>query len=305
MSFATVVGAVAAVALLLLLLRRWLQGPRCRSTARLHQKTVVITGANAGIGKLTALDLARRGAQVVLLCRSPARAQQAAEEIRAALKDCAGAGEILTEELDLSSLESVRACAQRLTDRLDRIDILVNNAGVMVCPLTRTADGFELQFGTNHLGHFLLTHLLLPLLERSGNARVVTVSSMAHQSGKIQWEDPNYERTAYSPLAAYAQSKLANLLFSAELGRRAADRGITTYALHPGVIRTELDRHVSETYGLLVGLGYRYLIGPFIKSPEHGAQTTIYCCVEPSLAGTFYNKCRSIRRPQLGCAGFA
>jgi NAD(P)-dependent dehydrogenase (short-subunit alcohol dehydrogenase family) len=197
------------------------------------------------------------------------------------------------EDLDLSSLESVRACAKSLTTRLQDhgVDILVNNAGVMTCPLTRTAEGYELQLGTNHLGHFLLTNLLLPLLERaaagSGNARVVTVSSLAHEQGRIHWEDPNYERTPYSALDAYGQSKLANVLFSAELARRVAGTGITTYSLHPGVINTELSRHIGDTYGLVAEILFRYLVVLFIKTPESGAQTTLFCCLDQSLTGAY------------------
>ena len=281
--------AIAGVVLCLLLFRRWMRGPRCQSAARLNGKTVLITGANTGIGKLTAEDLCRRGARVVMLCRSRARGQQAADEIKSALAGVGGVGEILVEELDLSSLASVRKCAKRLLASLAQVDILVNNAGIMMCPLTRTPEGHELQFGTNHLGHFLLTNLLLPLLEASaqngGQPRVVCVSSSAHGRGQIYWDDPNWERTAYSAIFAYAQSKLANVLFTAELGRRTAGSGITTYSLHPGVIQTELARHFSDTYGVVAALAYRYLIGPFIKRPWDGAQTTLFCCLDESLAG--------------------
>ena len=194
----------------LILLRRHMQGARCHSLVRLEDKVAVVTGANTGIGFETALDLSSRGAKVILLCRSLDRGEVAATTIRAAT-----GGEVLVEELDLASLASVRDCAAKLVVTLDKIHILVNNAGVMACPLTRTEDGFEMQMGTNHLGPFLLTSLLLPLLQRAApGARIVTVSSLAHQRGTIQWDDMHWEREPYSATKAYSQSKLANVLFT-------------------------------------------------------------------------------------------
>jgi retinol dehydrogenase-12 len=257
--------SIGVIPLLLWLFRRWMQGPLCTSTARLDGQTAVITGANAGIGKITARDLCRRGARVLLLCRSRDRGEAAAAEIRAALAAHRDCGEVLVDQLDLSSLASVRACAESLLSRLDRVHILVNNAGVMACPRTLTPEGFELQLATNHLGHFLLTHLLLPLLKRAaaepnGSARVVTVSSLAHKRGRIHWEDVNFERSRYRPFEAYGQSKLANLLFSAELARRLAGTRVTTYALHPGVIRSDLWRNTKQTFGVVIDLAFNCLV---------------------------------------------
>ena len=166
--------------MLLYLFYLWMQGPQVTIKKRLVGKTAVITGANSGIGKETALDLCRRGGKVVILCRSQERGQAAVEDIKLATN-----GDISMVRLDLASLQSVRQCAQLLNKSLDKIDILVNNAGVGLCPKSKTEDGFEMQIGVNHFGHFLLTNLLLPLLRKAGpGARIVTVSSMAHSDGK-------------------------------------------------------------------------------------------------------------------------
>jgi len=292
-----ILGVVVGVALLLLLVRWWMQGAQCTSKARLEGKIVVITGANTGIGKYTALDMSRRGAKVVILCRNVEKAEAAAEEIRKETE-----GDVVVHRLDLSSLKSVRECAEQLGNSLEKIDILINNAGVMVCPESRTEEGFEMQIGTNHFGHFLLTNLLLPLIKRaSPGARIVNVSSLAHEQGQIYWDDINFEKTPYSAIKAYAQSKLANILFTKELARRGEGSGVTVYALHPGVINTDLSRHVSDTFGPL-GQCMLVLGKPFIRTVASGAQTTIYCAVEESIAdhsGRYYSDCREKRpKPQ-------
>jgi retinol dehydrogenase-12 len=222
-----------------------MQGPKCRSNAKLDGKVVVITGANTGIGKICAQELSKRGAKVIMLCRSTERGEAAAEEIRKATK-----GEVIVHKMDLASLKSVRECAEQLNNSLDKIDILLNNAGVMTCPEMRTEEGFEMQIGTNHFGHFLLTNLLMPLLKKAApGSRIVNVSSMAHEMGRIYWDDINFEKTPYNSVKAYQQSKLANVLFTKELARRGEGSGVTAYALHPGVIHTELGRHMKDTFG--------------------------------------------------------
>ena len=235
--------------------RLWMQGPKCRSKSRLDGKVVVITGANTGIGKVTALELSKKGAKVILLCRSTERGEAAAEEIRKATE-----GEVIVHKMDLASLKSVRACAEQLNNSLDKIDILLNNAGVATCPLQRTEEGLEMQIGTNHFGHFLLTNLLMPLLKKATpGARIVNVSSLGHTMGQIYWDDINFEKTPYDPLNAYTQSKLANVLFTKELARRGEGSGVSAYSLHPGVVHTELGRHIKETYGTLAS----YVAKPF------------------------------------------
>ena len=232
-----------------------MQGPKCRSQARLDGKIVVITGANTGIGKICARELSKRGAKVIMLCRSTERGEAAAEEIRKLTQ-----GEVIVHKMDLASLKSVRECAEQLNNSLDKIDILLNNAGVMTCPELRTEEGFEMQIGTNHFGHFLLTNLLMSLLKKAApGARIVNVSSLAHEGGQIYWEDINFEKTPYDPLKAYQQSKLANILFTKELARRGEGSGVNSYALHPGVIHTELGRHIKDAYGTVA----YYMVKPF------------------------------------------
>jgi len=284
-----IIGCLLLIGLILFLIRLWMQGPKVRSTVKLEGKTVVITGANTGIGKVTAMDLSRRGAKVVMLCRNVEKAEEVAEEIRKATE-----GEVVVHKLDLASLASVRECAEQLGNSVDKIDILINNAGIMACPEMRTTEGFEMQIGTNHFGHFLLTNLLMPLLKKAApHARIINVSSLAHERGEMQWEDINWEKTEYSSIKAYAQSKLANILFTKELARKGEGSGVNAYALHPGVINTELGRHLKDTYGPLVMIWK--LAVPFIKTPENGANTTIYCAVDESIAdhnGRYYSDCR-------------
>ena len=276
----------------------WAQGGVCNSTAMMGGKVVVITGANTGIGKETARDLVRRGAEVHMLCRDEEKGETAKRDIESET-----GGEVFVHKIDLASLESVRECARELVDQLDKIDILVNNAGVMATPERRTKEGFELQFGTNHVGHFLLTTELLPLLRRAGNARVVVVSSSAHAMGPIQFDDLNWRSRPYSSLAAYGQSKLANILFAKELARRESllGSGVTTYSVHPGIVRTELSRHVKETFGTAFFI-LAQLFLPLYKTVENGAQTSICCAVDTGLqgqTGKYYKDCQeAINSPE-------
>ncbi|XP_049781160.1 retinol dehydrogenase 13-like isoform X1 [Schistocerca cancellata] len=273
---------------------------RCYSKARLDNKTAIITGANTGIGKETALDLARRGATVVLACRDEQKAETAAEDLRKRLQSCEGAGQVHVQRLDLASLTSVRACARRLLEQHPKIHLLINNAGIMACPHAVTEDGFEMQLGVNHLGHFLLTCLLLPRLRASAPARIVNVSSLAHLGGSIDFDDLMWEKS-YNATFAYARSKLANILFTKELGKRLEvvrnpiGTGVTAYSLHPGVVATELSRHFDSAYFPGVTWLFNNMARFVIKSPEQGAQTSIYCAVEESLSketGLYYSDCR-------------
>ncbi|XP_063392794.1 retinol dehydrogenase 13-like [Cydia fagiglandana] len=270
---------------------------RCLSTAKLVGKTAVITGCSSGIGKETALDFYKRGARVIMACRDLEKAAAVKAEIEEKCKHVAETGKLVLVKCDLASMKSVRECAQTILDTEQQIKILVNNAGVMMCPKSYTEDGFEMQFGTNHLAHFLLTMLLLPRIRNSTPARIVTVSSAAHTRYDIKFDDLNYKNRSYSPAEAYSQSKLANVLFSKELASKLKEHnidGIHTYSLHPGVIKTELGRHLDDS----LFWGARRLIGimfmPFLKSPELGAQTTIYCSVDEKCAdetGLYYSDC--------------
>ncbi|XP_070827875.1 retinol dehydrogenase 12-like [Chaetodon trifascialis] len=282
------IAVVTLTGVCFLSVKKWMAGGVCHSKAKLDGKTVLITGGNTGIGKETAVDLAKRGARVILACRDLDRANKAAEDVRKR----SGNGNIIVKKLDLASLQSVRQLAKEVLASEERLDILINNAGVMSCPKWQTEDGFEMQFGVNHLGHFLLTNCLLDLMKKSSPSRIVNVSSLAHERGQIYFDDIHQEKD-YSPWKSYRQSKLANVLFTRELAHRLQGTGVTTYSLHPGVIRTELGRH----FWPMLPLWKRLLYAPimfFVKSPTQGAQTTIYCAVEESLqneSGLYYSDC--------------
>uniref|UniRef100_UPI00398F629A retinol dehydrogenase 12 n=1 Tax=Pristiophorus japonicus TaxID=55135 RepID=UPI00398F629A len=281
--------SVVAAGIGLLVLRRWLSGAVCKSKVRLDGKTVIVTGANVGIGKETAKDLARRGARVILACRDLDKAKKAAAEIR---KE-SGNKNVLVHKLDLASLQSVHSFADRIQETETCLDILINNAGIMRCPKWKTEDGFEMQFGVNHLGPFLLTNLLLDLLKKSAPSRIVTVSSLAHNSGKIHFDDINLD-ISYNPAVSYAQSKLANILFTRELAKKLTGTGVTANSLHPGVVLTDLPRHFLLSQPLML----KMLFTPFskltFKNPWQGAQTSIYCAVAEELdnvSGLYFSDC--------------
>jgi NAD(P)-dependent dehydrogenase (short-subunit alcohol dehydrogenase family) len=232
-------------------------------------RTAVITGANSGIGLEAARELARAGAHVVLACRDTSKGDAAAATIRA---EISGA-QLDVEALDLASLDSVRAFAERYPH--EQLDLLINNAGVMAPPYTTTADGFELQLGTNHLGHFALTGRLLDRLLRTSGARVVTISSTAHKFGRINFDDLQSERS-YSRWRAYGQSKLANLLFTLELDRRLreVDADVLAVAAHPGYAATNLQ--FAATPSRVERLGSVVLNRVVAQSAERGALPTLY-----------------------------
>ncbi|MDJ0641891.1 MAG: SDR family NAD(P)-dependent oxidoreductase [Erythrobacter sp.] len=205
-------------------------------------KTVFVTGGNSGLGAETGRAMAAKGAHVVLAGRSQEKLDEAAAAISADHPDA----RVETIICDLSSLDGVRACGKEANRCLSKIDVLINNAGVMACPLSKTADGFEMQFGTNHLGHFTLTKHLMPLIEAGSDKRIVNLSSRGHFIAPANLDDPNFEDAAYDPWLSYGQSKTANVLFSVGLEERVADKGIHAYAVHPGGIDTNLGRHLSE-----------------------------------------------------------
>ncbi len=206
-------------------------------------RVAIVTGSNTGIGFYTALYLAEKGASVVMACRTAEKASKARDRILAKVPDA----NIELIPLDLSSQQSVKEFATAYEDSHDKLDLLINNAGVMMCPFERTGDGYELQLGTNHFGHFTLTALLLPLLMKTENSRIVTVSSMAARMGSINFRDLNYTERKYDKMEAYSQTKLANLLFARELNKRLKDAGSSTVSLaaHPGWTATDLQRHVG------------------------------------------------------------
>ncbi len=240
-------------------------------------KTVLITGANAGIGFEAALALAQRDAEVILAVRNPEKGNRAMGKIL----EKYGPAKVRVMELDLANLESVKNFAREFTSAFPTLNILINNAGVMIPPFTQTADGFELQMGTNHLGHFALTALLFPTLRKTPGGRIVNVASMAHKRGNINLEDLNWQKRSYNAFLAYGDSKLANLLFTYELARRLnkANVGILSVAAHPGWSATELMRHNNA---------FEILASMMAQSQEMGCLPTLYAAVNPEVKNGDY-----------------
>lgn len=253
-------------------------GCYCRGMARWqagdipdqHGRTVIVTGANSGLGLVTARELGRAGARVILACRNVAKGNEAARQVP---------GETEVRELDLADLASVRDFAATVTDT---VSVLINNAGLMAIPLRRTADGFERQFGTNHLGHFALTGLLLDQI----TDRVVTLSSGAHLIGRIRFDDPNWRTGRYERWLAYGQSKLANLMFTYELQRRldAAGSPVRSVAAHPGYAATNLQSRTESVQDTVMAVANRVIA----QSAEMGALPTLYAATVPDLSGASF-----------------
>ena len=242
-------------------------------------RTALVTGANSGLGLQTSLELARKGARVLMACRNPAKAEQALKTVRGGVPSA----QVELVALDLASLASVEAAADDVAGRTPTLDLLVNNAGVMAIPRSTTADGFEMQLGTNHLGHFALTGRLLPLLLAGSAPRVINVASAAHRKGTIGFEDLMGERS-YTRWGAYGQSKLANLLFTAELDRRARGR-LLTAAAHPGYANTHLQ---SGQGNALLELFMKVGNATIAQSDARGAWPQLYAATMPDVQGNDY-----------------
>ncbi|MEE1878035.1 SDR family NAD(P)-dependent oxidoreductase [Altererythrobacter litoralis] len=244
--------------------------------------TVFITGGASGLGQETARAMAAKGAHVVLAARDQSKLDAAATEIRKQT----GSDKVDTIQCDLASLASVRVCGKEANERFDKIDLLLNNAGVMACPLGRTADGFELQFGTNHLGHFVLTKYLLPLVEEGSGKRIVNLSSRAHHMDQVHFDDPNYASRDYEKWQSYGQSKTANVLFTVALDKRLKGKGIDVFAVHPGGIMTNLGRHLTEEDRAALQARVTQADQSFSwKTVEQGAATSCWAATAPELAG--------------------
>ena len=237
-------------------------------------KICLVTGANSGIGKITARELAKQGMDIIMVCRNEAKGRQAREEIMPLAK---GKVDLLTG--DLASQESVVQLARQVRDQYGRLDVLVNNAGLIVDNLAYTPEGYESTFGINHLGTFLLTNLLLDLVKKGEEPRIITVSSAAHQWGKWDLNDVARPKK-FSSLTAYGNSKLANILFSNELARRVKEFGITSNSLHPGAVQTNFGVGVGSIFTWMFNLAR-----PFFITPEQGAETSIYLAVSPEVRG--------------------
>ena len=243
-------------------------------------RTCLITGASGGIGKETAVALATLGATVVMVSRDSERGKAALADVR---RRSGGSNNVHLMLADLASLQAVRSLASEFQQGHQQLHVLVNNAGALNSKLSLTKDGFETTFGVNHLAHFLLTSLLLDLLKASAPSRIVNVSSSAHTRGAIDFDGLRGERK-YAGIAAYSQSKLANVLFSNELARRLEGTGVTANSLHPGVIRSGFGHNNSGIWGALFGV-FHAVARPFLLTPEQGAQTSIYLASSPDVEG--------------------
>ena len=250
----------------------------------LQGKVALVTGANTGIGRVTARELAKRGAHIVITARNKERAQPVLDEIRTE----SPRAQVDFIPLELSNFASIRACADAFLALDLPLHILVNNAGLAGAK-GLTHEGFEMTFGVNHVGTFLLTQLLLPKLQASAPARIVTVASRAHYKAQpFDWDALRQKRRSFSGYPEYCTSKFANVLFSAELARRLQGTGVTTYALHPGVVATDVWRAVPWPF--------RSWIKRNMITPEQGAQTTLYCATSPDVAlqtGLYYDQCKA------------
>ncbi|MAM38583.1 MAG: short-chain dehydrogenase [Erythrobacter sp.] len=252
----------------------------------LSGRTAFITGGYSGLGRETARAMADRGAHVILSGRDATKLAAAAD----AIAEETGA-KVDTLVCDLASLDSVRKAGAEANERFDKIDLLINNAGVMACDEAETTDGFEMQFGTNHLGHFLLTNLLMPLVERGERRRIVNLSSRGHHIAPVDFDDPNFENRGYDKWVSYGQSKTANVLFAVGLERRLAKKGIHAFALHPGGINTNLGRHMSEEEMASLMERIRKSAEERGEEPEpfktipQGAATTCWVATTPALEG--------------------
>ncbi|CAH0550128.1 unnamed protein product [Brassicogethes aeneus] len=269
---ATVLGAAC-------LTKEMMGEPRYRGDILAENKVVIITGANTGIGKETARELAKRKAKVYMACRDLKRCEAAREDIVLDTKN----KYVYCRKCDLASLDSIREFVDVFKKEQDRLDVLINNAGVMRTPKdSKTKEGFEMQLGVNHMGHFLLTNLLLDTLKKSTPSRIVNVSSVAHKRGKINKEDLNSEKN-YDPAVAYSQSKLANVLFTRELAKRLEGTGVTVNSVHPGIVDTKIIRHMGFFNSWTATIFLKPFVWPFIKGPTQACQTPVYLAISPEV----------------------
>ncbi|MFV8054837.1 SDR family NAD(P)-dependent oxidoreductase [Mycobacterium sp. 48b] len=253
----------------------------------LNGRTFVVTGASSGLGRQSALALAGAGAHVVMAARRPAALAKAQDEIQAQVAHA----RLTAVELDLASLSSVRAAASTIAKTTTQIDALINNAGVMFTPFGRTSDEFEIQLGTNHLGHFELTRLLLPRLQNGTGARIVNVSSEAHRFGDLDLGDLNWRRRSYDKFIAYGAAKTANILHAVELNRRYGPDGIRAFAVNPGMVATALARHMTrddvQSVSVLTDRAKQKMTTPTdVLTPDEGAATQVWAATHSDMGNT-------------------
>jgi NAD(P)-dependent dehydrogenase (short-subunit alcohol dehydrogenase family) len=264
---------------------------------KLHGKRILVTGVSAGIGVETARSLAAHGAQVVGAVRDLKKTEAATSQVREDAEKNGGSFELV--ELDLANLRSVRTCADRLLTKGEPFDLIIANAGVMATPFEHTADGFERQFGTNHLGHFVLVNRIAPLMR--GGSRLINLSSGGHRFSNVDLDDPNFERTPYEPFVAYGRSKTANILFAVAFDERHRGRGIRAAAVHPGIIHTELTRYMDPAHlqGLREQIDSQLKAegrGPLVwKTVPQGAATSVWAGVvahAEEIGGKYCENCQ-------------
>ncbi|XP_048857466.1 dehydrogenase/reductase SDR family member 13-like isoform X1 [Brienomyrus brachyistius] len=317
-AFILIVGV--AIGVYFFVYNTFVRGARCRSKVKLHGKTVIITGSNTGIGKTTAVDLAKRGARVILACRDQRRAEAALRDITAVgkitqkdlcclviIRPCgelnllccpdrqeSGSSEVVYMQLDLGSLESVRSFAENFLKSERRLDLLINNAGIF--KQGRTKDGLGMMLGVNHIGHFLLTNLLLDRLKQCRPSRVINVSSAAHNFGSIDFDVLSAHKALgvgtshLDVFRVYSDSKLCNVLFTHELAKRLEGTNVTCYSLHPGAINSELSRYTNPFLKVL----FMPITLLFFKDTKTGAQTTLHCALQEHLeplSGRYFSNC--------------
>jgi NAD(P)-dependent dehydrogenase (short-subunit alcohol dehydrogenase family) len=271
------------------------------SGMNLQGKRILVTGVSAGLGVETARSLAAHGAQVVGAARDLTKAEAATTEVRKAAAANGGSFDLI--ELDLASLKSVRACADKLLAKKEPFDVVIANAGVMATPFGKTVDGFETQFGTNHLGHFVFVNRIAPLIRAGG--RFISLSSAGHRISNVDLQDPNFERTPYEPMVAYGRSKTANILFAVAFDKRHRERGVRAAAVHPGVIQTELGRYMDPNVlqNLIQQIGQQLAAegkGPFQwKTIPQGAATSVWAGVVAPADGIGGHYCENCHVGQI------
>ncbi|XP_012257842.2 retinol dehydrogenase 13-like [Athalia rosae] len=279
------------------LIKEYSGGKKYEGKDKLTNKVVIVTGANTGIGRETALNLAQRDAKVIMACRDMQKCESTRQTIVLTTKN----KYVYCRKCDLASFASIREFVDQFKKEQKELHILINNGGVMNCPKSTTVDGIETQLGVNHMGHFLLTNLLLDRLKESAPSRIINVSSVAHKKGEINIADLNSEKD-YDPVVAYRQSKLANILFTKKLAKKLEGTGVTVNAVHPGLVDTEILRHMGFYNSTFSTIFIYPLVWPFLKRPTHGAQTTIYAALDPSLkdvSGKYFSNCEEAETAPL------
>ncbi|XP_039303241.1 retinol dehydrogenase 13 isoform X2 [Solenopsis invicta] len=269
----------------------YMGGEKYKGKEDLIDKVVIVTGANSGIGKQTALELAKRNAKVIMACRDMGKCETVRRDIVLDTKN----KYVYCRKCDLASQESIRKFVAQFKKEYNKLHILINNAGVMRCPKSYTEEGIEMQLGVNHMGHFLLTNLLLDVLKESTPSRIINLTSAAHRRGQINMQDLNWEND-YDAGRAYGQSKLAIILFTRELASRLKGTDVTVNAVHPGIVDTNITRHMSVYNNFFTRIFLKPFAWPFIRAPLQGAQTVLYAALDPSLtnvSGCYFDNCKT------------